>query len=49
MRRYDLWLDSASRLPVKVVSRGTNDDVIETVVMDGLQVSPRLADELFNP
>ncbi len=49
VHRYDLWLDSVTLLPVKVVSRDANDDVIETVVMDDLQINVKLGDELFNP
>ncbi len=49
VHRYELWLDSGTLLPVKVVSRDVSDDVIETVVMDGLQINVMLADELFNP
>lgn len=47
--RYDLWLDRATLLPVKVVSRDANDNVIETVVMDDLAIEPVLGDELFDP
>lgn len=49
VHRYDLWLDIGTLLPVKVVSRDVNDDMIETVVMDGLQINIGLPDELFNP
>jgi len=49
VRRYELWLDSISLLPLKVVSRDVNDEIIETVVMDDLSINVKLADELFNP
>jgi len=49
VHRYDLWLDSATLLPLKVVSRDINNDVIETVVMDDLNINVKLGDELFNP
>lgn len=49
VRGYDLWLDSHTLLPLKVVSRDVNDEIIETVVMDDLEINVKLADELFNP
>lgn len=49
VHRYDLWLDSLTLLPLKVVSRDVNNDVIETVVMDDLRINVKLADELFSP
>lgn len=49
VHRYDLWLDSLILLPLKVVSRDVQDDIIETVVMDDLNINVRLADELFSP
>ncbi len=49
VHRYDLWLDSVTLLPLKVVSRDINNDVIETVVMDDLRINVKLADGLFNP
>lgn len=49
VHRYDLWLDRATLLPLKVVSRDANNDVIETVVMDGLEINVKFTDEFFNP
>lgn len=49
VHRYDLWLDSATLLPLKVVSRDVKDHIIETVVMDDLEINVKLADELFSP
>jgi len=49
VHRYELWLDSISLLPLKVVSRDANNEIIETVVMDDLNINVKLADELFNP
>ncbi len=49
VHRYELWLDHVTRLPLKAVSRDLRDDIIETVVMDDLNVNIKLGDELFNP
>lgn len=49
VHRYELWLDAATFLPLKVVSRDVNNEIIETVVMDDLDVNVKLGDELFNP
>jgi len=48
VHRYDLWLDKESYLPLKVVSRGLMDDVIEEVTMDDLETNVDLADGLFH-
>lgn len=49
VRQYELWLDSATLLPLKVVSRDANNEIIETVVMDDLQINVTLPDRLFDP
>lgn len=49
VHRYELWLDTASRFPVKVVSRSPADAVIETVVMDDLEINAPLPAALFDP
>lgn len=49
LRQYELWLDSATLLPLKVVSRDANNEIIETVVMDDLQINVTLPDRLFDP
>ncbi|MGH8661359.1 MAG: LolA family protein [Burkholderiales bacterium] len=49
VHRYELWLDTATLLPVKVVSRDLRDDIIETVLMDDLYPNVKIGNELFNP
>jgi outer membrane lipoprotein-sorting protein len=49
VHRYELWLDRGSLLPLKVVSRDLDNEIIETVAMDGLRINVGLGDELFNP
>jgi len=49
VHRYELWLDPASRFPVKVVSRNPADAIIETVTMDALEINAPLPETLFNP
>ncbi|HXF65663.1 MAG TPA: sigma-E factor regulatory protein RseB domain-containing protein [Burkholderiales bacterium] len=49
VQRYDLWLDSITLLPLKVVSRDARGDVIETVLMDDLDINVELGNELFDP
>lgn len=49
VHRYELWLDTATRFPLRVISRDQADAVIETVVMDALEINPPLAESLFDP
>jgi len=49
VHRYELWLDTATRFPLKVVSRDLEDAVIETVTMDALEINVPLAEALFDP
>jgi outer membrane lipoprotein-sorting protein len=49
VHRYELWLDTSSLFPLKVVSRDQKDAVIETVVMSDLEINAPLAETLFNP
>jgi outer membrane lipoprotein-sorting protein len=49
VHRYELWLDTASLFPLKVVSRDQEDAVIETVLMGDLEINAPLAETLFNP
>jgi negative regulator of sigma E activity len=48
VHRYELWLDTSSRFPLKVISRDRQDAVIETVTMEALQINPPLAQTLFD-
>ncbi|MDP1928953.1 MAG: DUF1571 domain-containing protein [Thiobacillus sp.] len=49
VHRYELWLDTASQFPVKVISRDQADAIIETVTLDDLEINLALPDGLFNP
>ena len=49
VHRYELWLDTSSLFPIKVVSRDQEDAVIETVLMSDLEINAPLAETLFNP
>lgn len=49
VHRYELWLDRVTLLPLKAVSRDLKDDIIETVVMDDLDLDIKLGDEIFQP
>lgn len=49
VHRYELWLDTASRFPVKVVSRDQADAIIETATMSDLEINIPLAETLFDP
>lgn len=49
VHRYELWLDRASQFPLRVITRGQTDAIIETVVLEDLEVNARLPDTLFNP
>ncbi|MGC2049379.1 MAG: DUF1571 domain-containing protein [Gallionella sp.] len=46
---YELWLDTATRFPARVISRDQQDAIIETVMMEGLEINVALPDALFNP
>jgi outer membrane lipoprotein-sorting protein len=45
----ELWLDAATRFPIKVIGRDVHDAIIETVVMEGLEVNGELPESLFDP
>ena len=49
VHRYELWLDTVSQFPVKVISRDQQDAIIETVTMEALEINATLPDTLFNP
>lgn len=49
VHRYELWLDTSSLFPLKVVSRDQGDAIIETVLMSDLEINAPLAEILFNP
>ncbi len=45
----ELWLDAVTRFPIKVISRDVHDAIIETVVMEGLEINGELPESLFDP
>ncbi|MBI5437128.1 MAG: DUF1571 domain-containing protein [Nitrosomonadales bacterium] len=45
----ELWLDTASQFPVKVISRDLQDVIIESVMMEELEINSTLPETLFNP
>jgi outer membrane lipoprotein-sorting protein len=49
VHRYELWLDTSSQFPLKVISRNQEDAIIETVTMEALEINPPLPEVLFNP
>ncbi|MDP1645410.1 MAG: DUF1571 domain-containing protein [Thiobacillus sp.] len=49
VHRYELWLDTSSQFPIKVISRNQEDAIIETVMMDALEINAPLPETLFNP
>lgn len=49
VHRYELWLDMASQFPVKVISRDGQNAVMETVLLEALEINPTLPDTWFNP
>ena len=49
VHRYELWLDTANQFPVKVISRDQQDAIIETVIMEALEINTTLPETLFNP
>ncbi len=44
-----MWLDTASQFPAKVISRDIDGAVIETVMMEALEINQELPEILFNP
>ena len=49
VHRYELWLDTASQFPIKVVSRDTQNVIIETVLMEGLEINAASPEAVFKP
>lgn len=45
----EMWLDTASQFPAKVISRDIDGAIIETVIMEALEINEELPDSLFNP
>jgi outer membrane lipoprotein-sorting protein len=49
VHRFELWLDTVTQFPIKIISRDMQDVIIETVLMDALEINVTLPDTLFNP
>jgi outer membrane lipoprotein-sorting protein len=49
VHRIELWLDTASGFPAKVVSSDAHGVLLQIVWMTALEVNPPLPDALFNP
>jgi outer membrane lipoprotein-sorting protein len=49
VHRYHLWLDSKNGFPVKVVSYDLHNNIIETVVLEDIQINPVFPARFFNP
>jgi outer membrane lipoprotein-sorting protein len=47
--RYDLWFGTSNCMPVKVESRDTHDELIETVVMDDFRIDVDFPEHFFDP
>jgi outer membrane lipoprotein-sorting protein len=45
----ELWMDAVSQFPAKVISRDVQGDIIETVLMEELEINGKLQEALFNP
>jgi outer membrane lipoprotein-sorting protein len=45
----EMWLDAASQFPAKVISRDIDGAIIETVMMEALEINKELPEILFNP
>jgi outer membrane lipoprotein-sorting protein len=49
VHRSELWLDTTSQFPVKIISRDLRDAVIESVKMEELEINITLPETQFNP
>ena len=49
VHRIEMWLDTTTWFPVRIVSSDRLGVMIETVTMDALELNPPLPDALFNP
>ena len=45
----ELWLDTKSQFPARVTSRDIHGAIIETVVMEALEINEKLPESLFEP
>lgn len=48
VHRYELWLDTMTQFPVKIISRDQHDAIIETVTMEAMEINVTLPETLFN-
>ncbi len=49
VHRIEMWMDTATWFPARIVSSDSTGTMIETVTMDALALNPPLPDALFNP
>lgn len=49
VHRIESWIDTTTQFPVKIVSSDVQGLILETVIMDALDLNPPLPDSLFNP
>lgn len=49
VHRYDVWLDNAHQLPVKVISYDINGNLLETVFMDAMVINVHFPSDFFTP
>ena len=48
VHRYDLWLETSTLWPLQIASHDAQNALIETVVMDDLQINLAFPDDFFN-
>ena len=48
VHRYDLWFETSLLWPLKVSSHDANNELIETVLMDDVEINPAFPDDFFN-
>lgn len=49
VHRSELWLDTTSQFPVKIISHDLRDYIIESVTMEELEINNAMPETLFNP
>ena len=49
VHRSELWLDTTSQFPVKVISSDLRNIIIESVILEELEINATLPEMLFNP
>lgn len=49
VHRFEVWLDTTTWFPRKIISQNVRGVMLERVTMDDLELNPPLPDKLFNP